>query len=123
MRIEEREASAKVSLIYDGYLATSYMSTDLMKDLEKRINTKMTKEQTLNTILEGAKLPEEQYINEAKQALWSVLDKVLPGWITVAGVNVFFDPMDTAVIKAIVDGARVLKTIDKGKPVSEMLKL
>ncbi|MEM2389449.1 MAG: hypothetical protein QW215_04330, partial [Ignisphaera sp.] len=28
--------------------------------------------------------------------------------------------MDTAVIKAIVDGARVLKTIDKGKPVSEI---
>jgi len=89
VRIEEREASAKVSPIYDGYLAMPYMSTDPMKDLEKRINTKMTKEQILNTILEGAKLPEEQYINEAKKALWSVLDKVLPGWITVAGVNVF----------------------------------
>jgi len=122
VRVEEREAAAKASPIYDGYLAMPYMPVNPKGELEKRVNVKMSGERILNTILEGAKLPEGQYVNEAKKALWSVLDKVLPGWITVAGVNVFFEPMDKAVIRAIADGARVLKTIDKGKPVSEVAR-
>ena len=118
IKIEEHEAVAKVTPIFDAYLAMPYLPIDSTMDVKRWVEIKLHNSEYLNKILQGGKPPKKEYIDSVKDMLWSIWDKVLPGWITVAGVNAFYDNMENAVARAIVDVARVLETIDRGKPVS-----
>ncbi|MEM1560236.1 MAG: hypothetical protein QXN35_01660, partial [Ignisphaera sp.] len=95
-----------------------YLPIDSTMDVKRWVEIKLHNSEYLNKILQGGKPPKKEYIDSVKDMLWSIWDKVLPGWITVAGVNAFYDNMENAVARAIVDVARVLETIDRGKPVS-----
>ncbi|MEM2260973.1 MAG: hypothetical protein QXK24_00835 [Ignisphaera sp.] len=118
IKIEEHEAVAKVTPIFDAYLSMPYLPIDSTMDVKRWVEIKLHNSEYLNKILQGGKPPKKEYIDSVKDMLWSIWDKVLPGWITVAGVNAFYDNMENAVARAIVDVARVLETIDRGKPVS-----
>ncbi|MEM1842756.1 MAG: hypothetical protein QXL19_10315 [Ignisphaera sp.] len=118
IKIEEREGATKVTPIFDAYLAMPYILSDSSLDVKKWVEIKLSNSNYLNKILQEGKPTKKEYIDSVKDVLWSIWDKVLPGWITVAGVNAFYDNMENAVIRAIVDSARVLETIDNGKPVS-----
>lgn len=119
-KIEERGATARASPIFDGYLAKELMPKNPVEDLVTWIEKRLARDDYLGAVPQGARPPEKNYIYTAWSMLKSVLNNVLPGWITVAGVDAFYINMQSAVMRALVDSARVLETIDKGKTVSSV---